>query len=65
VGKVYLCRSVEPLQVDGIHTLGHQVGVDERDVGELVLGVVVDVLGHVTVEHLQGSGGIGGASASP
>ncbi len=44
------------LQVDGIPTLGNQVRVYEREVGELILGIVVDILGHVPIQHLQGSG---------
>jgi class 3 adenylate cyclase/tetratricopeptide (TPR) repeat protein len=30
-----------------------QIGIEEREVGELVVGVVVDVLGHVRVQHRQ------------
>jgi hypothetical protein len=40
--EIYRCRA-----------FGHQVRIDEREVGELVLSVVVDVLGHVLVQNLQ------------
>jgi len=44
------------LQIDGISALGHQVRVDERKVAHLILGIVVDILGHVSIQHLEGSG---------
>ena len=47
------------IQIGGRGALGHQVGVDEREVGELILGIVVDILVHVPIEHFQGSG-VGG-----
>src|SRR5260221_12818051 len=43
------------LQTYGRRALGHQVAVDEREVGELILGIVVDILGHVSIQHFQGS----------
>src|SRR5437899_3084190 len=44
------------IQVDGIRVLRSQVRVDEREVSQLVLSVVVDVLVHVTVQPFPGSG---------
>ena len=41
-----------------------QVGVDEGEMGEFVVGVVVDVLGHVRVEHRERVCVIGIATAA-
>src|SRR5437588_8313888 len=41
------------IQVDGIGALGNQVRVDEGHVAELILGIVVDILGHIRIEHLK------------
>ncbi len=41
------------VEVDWVGAARFQVGVDEREVRELVLGVVMDVLGHVRVEYGQ------------
>ena len=49
----------EPVEVNRLLAVRLQVGVDEGDVAELVVGVVVDVLVHVPIQHLHG-GGIGG-----
>src|SRR6266702_4945591 len=57
-------QRAKPLQVDGIGTLGDQVGVEEREVADLILGIVVDILVHVPIEHFQGSG-VGGTPAPP
>ncbi len=46
------------IQVDRLCPLGREVCVDEGEVGELILGVVVNVLGHIRVEDTQG-GGVG------
>ena len=52
------------IQIDGIGALGNQVGVDEREVGELILGIVVDILVHVPIQVLKGSG-VGWTPAPP
>src|SRR5207302_9378816 len=44
----------KPIQIDRIRALRNQVRVDEREVGELILGIVVDVLGRVPIQHLKG-----------
>ncbi len=36
--------------------LGSEIRVEKVLVGELIIGVVVDVLGHVRVEHFKSSG---------
>ena len=41
------------VQVDGFGPSGFEVRVQEREVRELVLGVVVDVLRHVFIEHFK------------
>src|SRR5260370_1123228 len=38
-----------------LNALGNQVGVEEREVADLILGIVVDVLGHVRIQHCKGS----------
>src|SRR5438876_1460729 len=43
--RVEICRS---------SSMGHQVRVEELVMSDLVIGVVVDVYGHVLVKHLQG-----------
>src|SRR5450759_5124806 len=46
-------QRAELIQIDGLRTLRSQVGVDESEMGEFILGVVMDVLGHVPIEHLE------------
>ena len=46
----------EFFEVDRVGTTRFQVRVQEREVRELILGVVVDVLRHVFVEHFQRRG---------
>src|SRR5262249_17907996 len=48
-------QSAKRIQVDGLCPLTLQVRVDEREVGELILSVIVNILGHVTVQILKGS----------
>jgi len=50
-------------QIDGIDALGGQVGVEEVHVAELILGIVVDILGHVPIQHDQTSD-VGGTAAA-
>ncbi|HYL43133.1 MAG TPA: hypothetical protein VEU97_07100 [Ktedonobacteraceae bacterium] len=44
------------IQIDGIRALGDQIGVDEREVAELILGIVVDILVHIPIQLFKGSG---------
>ena len=41
------------VQIDWLRALGNKVRVDEAEVGELILGIVVDVLGHVPIQHFK------------
>src|SRR5205807_10315063 len=45
----------EPIQIDGVRALRDQVRINEGKVGKLILGIVVDVLAHIRVQHLKGS----------
>ena len=47
--RIEICRS---------RSLGDQVRVEELVVSDLIIGIVMDVLGHVFVHHRQG-GGVG------
>jgi len=49
-------QGFELIETHLIRALGSQVGVDERLVAELILGVVMDVLRHVAIELLKGQG---------
>src|SRR5712692_6055960 len=44
------------VQVDYVRAFGFQVSVNEYFVGQLILGIVMDILIHVAVENLQGRG---------
>ena len=46
-------QRAELLQVRRRHPVRTQIGVQEGEVSELVVGVVVDVLRHVGVEHRE------------
>src|SRR5437588_4872635 len=41
------------VQIDGLRTDRSQVGVEERHVAELILGIVVDILRHVSIQNLK------------
>src|SRR5260370_23350493 len=56
-------QGAKRLQIYCLRSLGGQIRVEEVLVGEFVVGIVVDVLGHVGVEHRK-SGGVGWISAS-
>src|SRR5579875_1667386 len=47
-------QCAELVQINFFCALELQVGVDKRSVAELVFRIVVDVLGHVTVQLLEG-----------
>src|SRR5450755_4659715 len=51
------------LQVDGISAFWNQVRVNEGEVAHLILGIVVDILRHVPIQHGKGLD-VGGASTS-
>ena len=52
-GRLAARQRAELVQVDALSTVRPQERVDEGEMSELVLGVVVDVLGHVRVQHRQ------------
>ena len=62
-GRLAARQGAELVQVDRVRAVRLQVGVDEGGVADLVVGVVVDVLGHVLVQHRDGLG-VGGVAAS-
>src|SRR5262245_42030181 len=49
-------HSPKVIQIDCIRPLRSQVRVYEPEVGDLILGIVVDVLGHVFIKLLNGLG---------
>src|SRR4029077_19476495 len=51
-------QSAKLIQIDGFGAFRGQIGVKERCVGNLIVGVVVNVLRHVPIEDLNG-GGVG------
>ena len=53
-GRLAARQGAELVQVDRFRAVRLQVGVDEREVADLVVGVVVDVLVHVLVQHRDG-----------
>src|SRR5215469_2831793 len=46
-------QSAERVQVYGVRALGREIRIDENLMGQLVFGVVVDVLRHIGVEKFQ------------
>src|SRR6266516_1758037 len=52
-------QRAKPIQIDWLRALGSQVRVDEREVSELILSIVVDILRHVLIQVFQGLG-VGG-----
>jgi len=46
-------QRAELVQIGWLHAMINQIGVDEIEVRELVLGIVVDVLRHIRVQHLE------------
>jgi len=49
-------QSSKLLKIDRLRPLSCQIRVDEIEVGELIVGIVVDVIGHVVINRLQGFG---------
>ena len=44
-------QSAKLIQIDGLGPFRSQIGVKEREMADLIVGVVVDVLVHVLVQH--------------
>ena len=55
-GRLAAGQRAELVQVDGVRAVRRQIRVDEVRVALLVIGVVVDVLGDVLVQHREGPG---------
>jgi hypothetical protein len=53
-GRFTTWQRTKLIQIDWISALRSQVRVDERHMAELILGIVVDILGHVPIQHLKG-----------
>ena len=49
-------QSAELIQIDWLRAFRDQICVQEILVSELILGIVMDVLGHVPIQDLQGFG---------
>src|SRR5260370_782345 len=47
-------QNLESAQINRLLAMRHQVGIDESGMAQLIVGVVGDVLRHVTVQVLQG-----------
>jgi hypothetical protein len=52
-GRLAAGQGAELVQVDRFRAVRLKVGVEELEVADLVVGVVVDVLRHVVVQHLE------------
>ena len=50
-GRFTARQRAKLIQIDGCRALRSQVRVDEGEVAELILGIVVDILGHVPIQH--------------
>ena len=45
-------QSAKPVEINYVRALRRQIGVNELEMGDLILGVVVDILIHVRIEVL-------------
>src|SRR5262245_6764889 len=52
-GRTAARQSAKLLETYGLFALRRQVGVEEREVSDLILGVVVDILGHIHIKVLK------------
>ena len=63
-GRLAAGQGAELVQVDRFRAVRLEVGVDEGEVADLVVGVVVDVLVHVLVQHRDSLGVVRVAAAA-
>src|SRR5260370_19712028 len=49
-------QRAKPIQIDGLCASRFQELVEEREVADLILGIVVDILGHVHIQIFKGIG---------
>src|SRR5882724_1821556 len=62
-GRLTARQSTKLIQIDGLGPFRSQIGVKERGVGDLIIGVIMDILIHVLIEDRNG-GGIGRVPSS-
>src|SRR5690348_4938039 len=62
-GRFTAWQRTKLIQIDWICALRSQVGIEEVHVTELILGIVVDILGHVPIEY-QKALDVGSTAAS-
>ena len=55
-GRLTARQSTKLIQIDGLGPFRSQIGVNEREMADLIVGVVVDVLVHVLVQHRKRRG---------
>ena len=55
-GRLTARQSAKLVQIDGLGPFRSQIGIEELKVGDLIVGVVMDVLVHVLIQHLNGRG---------
>ena len=53
-GRVTAGQSTKLIQIDAIGPFRSQIGVKERGVGNLIVGVIMDILVHVPIQHFDG-----------
>ena len=53
-GRFTARQRAKLIQIDWISAFRNQVRIDKREVAELILGIVVDILGHVPIQHFKG-----------
>ena len=61
-GRLTAFQSAKVIKVNWLCALRKQIGIEEGGVAELILGIVVDILRHVSIEDVQRRG-VGHASA--
>jgi hypothetical protein len=55
-GRLTAFQSAKLIKVNWLCGLRNQIGVEEGGVAELILGIVVDILRHVSIEDVQRRG---------
>ena len=63
-GRLTARQSTKLIQIDGFGPFRSQIGVNEREMADLIVGVIMDILVHVLIQHLHGRG-IGWIPSSP
>ena len=63
-GRLTARQSTKLIQINGLGPFRSQIGVKEREMADLIVGVIMDILVHVLIQHFHG-GGIGWVPGSP